>query len=392
MPLKFFQSLKRDTGGRRYLAFVDGIRFMAIVPVVILHANERLQRYVVNPETLSSWEQYLSYLISRGAIGVMIFFALSGFILSLPFAKNTRRFSYRGYIKKRLTRLEPPYIFWMTLFGLILFFQSGIPLEKIGQHYLASIFYVHNQVFGEFSIINPVAWSLEVEIQYYLLAPFIALFYFKLEDLRSRRVLLLSILVLFIIYQHVFSWQILPLRASILGQLQHFLIGMFMADLYANEKDWHTIKSYRYDLIGIVSIVLMMFTWTEELGKSLVFSIGMVGFFAACFKGRLTHRFLSHPWVSIIGGMCYTIYLTHLPLLELVYSLIGRFGYSSPYWLQLSISLMFILPMVLLSSMIFYKCIEQPFMKKEAFAILAKAIQTKVNHLRGQQTIKAEEQ
>ncbi|OEK00904.1 hypothetical protein BFP97_04985 [Roseivirga sp. 4D4] len=392
MFARFFKSLKRDTSGKQYLAFVDGIRFIAIIPVVILHANERLQRYVINPDTLSSAEQQLSYLISRGAIGVMIFFALSGFILSLPFAKRTKSFHYKDYLKRRLTRLEPPYIFWMTLFGLILFFQSGIPLETIGQHYLASIFYVHNQLFGEFSIINPVAWSLEVEVQYYLIAPFIAIFYFKLEDIRSRHALLLSMIALFIIYQHAFSWQILPLRASILGQLQHFLIGMFMADVYANNKNWHNQKSYGFDLIGIGSIVLMMFTWTEELGKSLIFSIGMIGFFAACLKGRLTYKFLTHSWVSIIGGMCYTIYLTHLPLLELVYSLIGRFGYSSPYWLQLSISLILILPMVLLSSMIFYKCIEQPFMKKEAFTILVKVIQAKENHLKDQHTINAEEQ
>ncbi len=392
MFARFFKSLTRETAGKKYLPFVDGIRFMAIIPVVILHANERLQRYVVAPETLSLGEQQLSHLISRGAIGVMIFFALSGFILSLPFAKRTKSFHYKDYLKRRLTRLEPPYIFWMTLFGLILFFQSGIPLETIGQHYLASIFYVHNQLFGEFSIINPVAWSLEVEIQYYLIAPFIAIFYFKLEDIKSRRALLLSILALFIIYQHVFSWQILPLSASILGQLQHFLIGMFMADIYANEEGWHKRKSYRYDLIGIGSIILMMFTWAEELGKSFVFSIGMIGFFAACFKGRLTHRFLSHPWPSTIGGMCYTIYLTHLPLLELVYSLIGRFGYSSPYWLQLSISLMVALPVILLSSMIFYKYIEQPFMKQEALNRLAKTIQAKVNYSRGQHPIKTEEQ
>jgi peptidoglycan/LPS O-acetylase OafA/YrhL len=83
----------------------------------------------------------------------------------------------------------------------------------------------------------------------------------------------------------------------------------------------------------------------------------------ASWKGRLFNQFLSITWVAIIGGMCYTTYLTHLPLLELAYSFIGNFGYSSGYLGQLSISLILVLPMILLSSMIFYRWIEQPFMK-----------------------------
>ena len=122
---KFYNSLIRDTAGKQYLAFVDGIRFMAIMPVVLLHANERLLRYVVPENLLSSFEHEFSYVLSRGAIGVMIFFTLSGFILSLPFAKGAE-LKYRSYIIRRLTRIEPPYIFWMSFFALILWAKSGM--------------------------------------------------------------------------------------------------------------------------------------------------------------------------------------------------------------------------------------------------------------------------
>lgn len=391
MLAPFFKSLKRDTAGKKYLPFVDGIRFMAIIPVVILHANERLQRYVINPETMTSWEGEVSYLISRGSIGVMIFFALSGFILSLPFAKQSSPFNYKKYLKRRLTRLEPPFIFWMTIFGIVFFLKSNIELAELVKHYFASLFYVHNISYGEFSIINPVAWSLEVEIQYYLLAPFLAIFYFKLDDPKSRRALLISLTTLFVIYQHLFGWQYLPIRASILGQLQHFMVGMLMADIYINESKWHKIKSIKYDLLGIVSLATLMFSWTEELGKSLIFMVAMAGFFSACIKGKVFYRMLTLQWVTIIGGMCYTIYLTHLPLLELIYSVIGRFGYSSPYWVQLSISLIVALPIILLSSMIFYKYIEQPFMSSDAFGRITRAMLTHVKLLKGQHSLKAEQ-
>ncbi|OEK04554.1 acyltransferase family protein [Roseivirga misakiensis] len=358
------ESLTRDTGGKRYLPFVDGIRFIAIIPVVLLHATERFERYVLAPS--SNLETELSYIISRGAIGVMIFFTLSGFILSLPFAKQHNRFSYKTYLSKRLTRLEPPYIFWMTIFGLVLLFKEQIGLATLFNHYIASIFYVHNLSYGEFSIINPVAWSLEVEIQYYLFAPFLAQLYFSQKNTKIRRTLLLSFTVIFIIAQHQFGWQYLPTKASILGQLQHFLVGLLMADIYVNESVWHNRKSIKWDLIGFIAIPVLMFTWTEELGKSLIFMVAMFGFFTAAFKGRIIHKLLTFRWIAVIGGMCYTIYLTHLPLLELTYSLIGRFGYSSPYWVQLTISLIIAIPIVLFSSMIFYKYTEQPFMSRNA--------------------------
>lgn len=387
----FFKSLKRDTAGKRYLPFVDGIRFLAIMPVVILHANERLQRYVTNTDQMMSWENEMSYLISRGAIGVMIFFALSGFILSLPFAKQASAFSYKTYLKRRLTRLEPPFIFWMTVFGLVLFFKSNIELSELAKHYFASLFYVHNISYGEFSIINPVAWSLEVEIQYYLIAPFIALFYFRLEDKKSRRALLLSLTTIFVIYQHLFGWQYLPVKASILGQFQHFMMGMLMADVYINEPNWHKIKTYKFDLIGLLSVITMMFTWTEDLAKSIVFMVALIGFLAGCLKGKLFNQLLTLQWVTIIGGMCYTIYLTHLPLLELIYSVIGKFGYSSPYWLQLSISLIVALPIILFSSMIFYKYIEQPFMSQNALSRITRLITARLKFFKGHYSLKAEQ-
>lgn len=370
---KFYNSLIRDTAGKQYLAFVDGIRFMAIMPVVLLHANERLLRYVVPENLLSSFEHEFSYVLSRGAIGVMIFFTLSGFILSLPFAKGAE-LKYRSYITRRLTRIEPPYIFWMSFFALILWAKSGMGLGELLPHYVSSIFYVHTIAYQDFSIINPVAWSLEVEIQFYLVAPFIAQLYFSLKDTKSRRSLLAFFTVLFIIYQHLLGWQLQPYRATILGQLQHFMVGLFMADVFIHSKEWVKKKGLIWDLVTLVSVPVMMFTWTDEMAKSLLFVIAMGGFFLGALKGKFFPQLLSLKPLAIIGGMCYTIYLTHLPLLELLYSFIGKFGQSSGYFGWLSISLIIALPLILLSSAVFYKVIEKPFMRKDGFKLFIQSI------------------
>ena len=109
----------------------------------------------------------------------------------------------------------------------------------------------------------------------------------------------------------------------------------------------------------------MAYTWTEEFGKTLMMNGALLVLFLAAIKGRYFAKLLSLKWITIIGGMCYTIYLIHLPLLELLYSFIGSFGQSTSWSLQLSISLIIALPLVLLSSMIGYKTIEQPFMKRK---------------------------
>ncbi len=373
---RLIQQLTRPNSGHKYLPFVDGIRFIAIMPVVLLHANERFLRYVYGEENLSGIGDQMNYIISRGAIGVMIFFALSGFVLALPFAKGTTNFSYKTYFSRRLERLEPPYIFWMSLFAVILFFQSGIGIAEMAGHYFSSIFYLHNIVYSDFPIINPVAWSLEVEIQYYLMAPFIAITYFNQKDELTRRLVLSLLLLFFIVYQHVLGFQFQPFRASILGQLQHFLIGLLAADLYTHSKNWSSKRTYLWDIIGLISIPVMMFTWTDDLEKALLFSPALLSFFISTFKGRIIPQILSYKWIPVIGGMCYTIYLTHLPLLELMYSLIGKIGYSTTYLSGLSISLILTLPIILLSSIIFYRVIERPFMKKNGMSQIIDKLRT----------------
>ena len=360
----YLGSLQRKTGSGKFIPFVDGLRFLAIMPVVIQHASERLLKYNDQVQ-ISAQEAQAHFLVSRGAIGVIIFFTLSGFILSLPFASGSRSFSYKQYIGRRLTRLEPPFLFWMSLFAGILFIQSPLPFGQIVEHWLASIFYSHTAIYGEFSIINPVAWSLEVEIQYYQIAPFLAMLYFGQPDKRFRRSALVVIILTFLAYQHSLGWHLFPTKASILGHLQHFMIGMLVADLYKNETAWVEKKKLIWDLLAPLSLIAMAYTWTEEFGKTLMMNGALLVLFLAAIKGRYFAKLLSLKWITIIGGMCYTIYLIHLPLLELLYSFIGSFGQSTSWSLQLSISLIIALPLVLLSSMIGYKTIEQPFMKRK---------------------------
>lgn len=353
--------LLRVPASGNYLRFIDGLRFLAIVPVVLQHSNERLFKYG-KVGSLEGVEDFVSFLISRGTVGVFLFFAISGFVLTIPYGQKVREIRYKEYLVKRLRRIEPPYLFWMSVFALILWAKSIYPPEQLFTHFLATITYTHQLFFQEYSWINPVAWSLEVEIQFYLLAPFLARGYFVISSLRRRRILLVLFILGWIVMQHLIGWHLYPWKASLLGHFQHFLIGMLAADFYLHGLKM-SVSSWIWDVIAIPLCLVMAFTWTDELVKTLLFNFSLLLLLIAAWKGNFFKQFLSFTWVAIIGGMCYTTYLIHLPLLELAYSLIGDFGHSSGYIGQLSISLLLVLPMILLSSIICYVLLERPFMK-----------------------------
>jgi peptidoglycan/LPS O-acetylase OafA/YrhL len=362
---RIFQKLRRDTNSLRYIPIVDGIRFIAIALVIFQHLNERIIKYNATANPVGNTEDLVSFLISRGTIGVFIFFALSGFIISLPFAakKSFSPISYRQYLLRRLSRLEPPYIIWMTLFALVLGIRSQWPSD-LWAHLLSSLTYTHNIVYTDFSIINPVAWSLEVEIQFYLVAPLIIVSYYKIPSFGRRSAFILLVIGVFMFVQHHLEWQFLPWRASILGQLQHFLVGIWIADIYSHT-DFFRRKHFLWDLSGLISLAVMAFTWTEQLNTSIIFEASMILLFISFFKGFFLNYILSLPVITVIGGMCYTIYLIHLPLLEAIsvsfYSLVLPEG----YFLNLIGLSILMIPILGLISVPAYLYIEKPFMRKD---------------------------
>ncbi|MEO1418548.1 MAG: acyltransferase, partial [Bacteroidota bacterium] len=199
MNLKAFlrslpSGLSRVTSGGKFIREIDGLRFLAILPVVIQHTSERTVRKL--PEELASQGDTMgAFLTQNGGAGVFLFFVISGFILSLPFAKmhlyGGSKVKLKKYFGRRITRLEPPYIIWMTVFLLVVLIKGMYTFSEILPHYFLSLVYLHNAVFLKYSFINPVAWSLEVEIQFYLLAPLLTWIFFREKNVIRRRTFLI---------------------------------------------------------------------------------------------------------------------------------------------------------------------------------------------------------
>lgn len=361
-------TLLRKTSSGKIIREIDGLRFIAIFPVLIQHFSERVIKY--NDFEMGSGESLVSNILGRGGMGVYVFFVISGFVLAMPFAKSYlhggRDVNLKSYFKRRITRLEPPYVIWMTIFALVLVFKGDYAFGETLRHLLASITYTHNIIYQDHSIINPVAWSLEVEIQFYILAPFLAWLFFKEQSSLSRIVRLNIAWLALMIVPYFLGFNQMPYKLTILGNLHYFILGFILCDLYLNYWTKDSKKSYLVDFIGAIGVYAIFWkSWSVEIADYMIFSAGTATIFWATFKGKIFNEIFTNTWIIAFGGMCYTIYLIHLPVAEAISKAMSLVTDWSSYTAFLTIGLGVFLPVVAIISVKAYQLLERPFMNSE---------------------------
>ncbi len=146
-----------------YRPDIDGLRALAIIPVLIFHAYPAL--------------------MPGGFVGVDIFFVISGFLISgiLLHALQSGTFSFSGFYANRIRRIFPALLLVLAAcFVCGWFFLLPDEYGHLGKHILASAGYIENLVLrreaGYFDIqsyLKPLVhiWSLGVEEQFYFTYP-----------------------------------------------------------------------------------------------------------------------------------------------------------------------------------------------------------------------------
>jgi peptidoglycan/LPS O-acetylase OafA/YrhL len=365
-------SFKRITSSGSFIPEIDGLRFIAIASVIIMHASV----YIMlkdQTEYLDTFDfEFLGKVLHRGMLGVPIFFAISGFILGLPFAKfhidNGKAINLKKYFIRRLSRLEPPYVFVLTLlfFGYVVFFQT-IPFDIGVKSYLSSLIYSHNIIYSgihPFPLLNPNLWSLEIEIQFYILAPILA-FIFSAKSKSIRRGSLIIAALLFSIYNVYYTLPFL----SIVKFFQYFLVGFLLADLHVSKK--FIFPKSKFDIL--IGLFFFIFIWlfetedfTSNMEKSAWEVIRLVGIFFLFYYVifHKTLKFLSYPFITNIGGMCYSIYMLHSPIIYVFGKYILNLSFSKYSLVNFSIYLFLLISVILIISSIFFLLVERPCMER----------------------------
>ena len=368
--------LSRVTSTGDVIAEVDGLRFIAISVVVFHHlmsiylpAVGRVEKVHTSADWFAAGDQsWLIPLAYCGHFGVNLFFVISGFILALPFAKrafnNLPAPNLKGYYLRRVTRIEPPYVICLVLLFLLYGYENHEYASRIPS-LIASVFYVHGFVFGRESLLNGVAWSLEVEIQFYVFVPFLVCL-FRIADARKRRLCLLALIVGFGLFSQLFVYPYgsARLRLTLLNFLHYFLSGFLLADFYLTRPDLLRQKSYRWDLAAVVCAAFIIVTLLWFGHAYFLLPLVVAGMYAGCCLGKIASRIINWRWIVITGGMCYAIYLYHVILIAQSFvrtkslSVISRPATEDFLWQCLLIA-----PVVFVVCAVMFALAEKPFMR-----------------------------
>lgn len=365
------------TSGSRY-ASLDGLRGVAALVVVGYHALlvvpavsavyiDKAPPAALTPE----WWLYATplRLLFAGHEAVLVFFVLSGFVLTLPFLVRppTPR-STLAYYGRRVVRLYLP-VWAALLFALAL--ALAVPRDPsvggwLGSHHPPTLHDLRQDavlLFGTSNLDSPL-WSLTWEVWFSLLMP---LLFVLIRVTRAQRwwwaaiplLMGLSTLARFDAVRRSLpaSW----LTADMLQYLPIFGIGM----LLAFQKDRIRSAAARIRVWWPIVVAALLLTvsptivappgWGRPQAVGYLFSlVGVTVVVALAFAGPLQRPLEARP-VQWAGRRSFSVYLVHEPIIVATALVVGVSG----WWPWLGVAALLV-PVVLLIAHWFYEAVEQP--------------------------------
>lgn len=362
------------------IGYVNGLRALAIIMVLMHH----LYAPIYPPQALSNTSPgyyfLLQPLFSAGWLGVNIFFVLSGFVLYLPFAKaNEREVNVAEFLKRRGKRLLPLYYLNVSV-CLILFLNE--PLSRLAAHAVIYGVALFPSPALFFPPNNPPLWSLGIEIGFSVLFPFIAIAMRKWGASRT----LVILIVMSAIYHALGAGVAQPpgkylndISDMLPGRLSDFCFGMLAALTWTSRGN-PTASSRRlvpaaFTLMYAASLLSTARFLGELPPITQTFANLAIGsgtaLFIVALKNEADHRrlraVLSYGPLQLIGLMCFSIYIWHWQIIQLV-----DIYYGSDLWPTTPIVAFYLLILFTVSALS-YRFVEFPQGKaRELFFLQAK--------------------
>lgn len=317
-----------------YRADVDGLRAVAVLPVVLFHAG-------LAP-------------FSGGFAGVNVFFVISGYLITSIIYPQLRdgRFSLATFYQKRADRLFPV-LFSVLLTVLIAGFLISPPMEYSNMlasvfsaaTFTSNIYFWHTQdYFSASAMTLPLlhTWSLGVEEQFYIFFPIFLLIACRLRQARNAVILGLigsfALSVVAIHYSVSGTFYLLPFRAW------ELLIGSAIAMGVIPP-----IRSARIAaLAGLAGLVMLLLTYLLY-SKSTLFPaynalLPTLGAALIIMAGQHSRspisRLLSTPTLVVTGKASYSIYMWHWPIIVFYGLVLGYPTDAGGKWLLVALSLL----------------------------------------------------
>lgn len=308
----------------KYMPELDGLRAVAVGAVMLYHLNPR-----------SDW-------FSLGWTGVVLFFVLSGFLITGILVDSAGApAALAGFYARRALRILP--IYYLSL--VVVTIWAAVHHEPLSdlRYYLT---YTQNYLLGAtdfrpaFPLLLNHTWSLAVEQQFYVLWPLVAL------RLRPRRLLAVAVALL-VLATALRALILFDLRSpgliytSLPTQMDSLAAGAALAILVRVVPDPRSLARPALGLMAAAGAVLLVLIhadglaafWHMETWGSEPLDIPFLTLLALLFSGLLAVSVLGSPSGLLpsllrlalprhLGRISYGLYMYHFPAYFLVDRLI----------------------------------------------------------------------
>jgi peptidoglycan/LPS O-acetylase OafA/YrhL len=313
---------------------LDGLRGAAVIIVIALHTFVRASYFTANPVLL-----FITKLTRVGWVGVDIFFALSGFLITtiLLRAKQEEHYFKNFYIR-RILRIFP--LYYAAIVLILLFAPKLEPEFKSQLNIALPVLVLYQQnwaiLFKGFHITEylGITWSLAIEEQFYLIWPLVVFL------LNRERLIKASI-----------AYIVVSLIARIvgaiiwgdLGQVSHFfyyasfarfeemLFGALLAIFLTGEGAKEQVRRYSLPLFIVsfsifIILCLMLLPNPPRIDSAnfaltiggyttaALFTTGLIGVFVTHPPQNGLRLFFQNPILAFFGKYSYSMYLFHMTI------------------------------------------------------------------------------
>ena len=295
---------------QRNIPSLDGLRAVAILLVIVCHVQASF------PSSIRG-----GFIDQCGSLGVNIFFAISGFLITHLLLKEVDRdhkLDFKRFYIRRAFRIFPPFYVYLAFVACLRFFQPWL----FTWHSLAiAAAYLWNYDVHANGWLLGHTWSLSLEEQFYLVWPLILGFLPKRSALRfSVAVIVVSPALRVAAY---FLFPSLRARIDMMlpTHLDTMMVGCFLAlasNLGLYRKAFEVCQRPVWVWTSAVMLVVVSPLLEERyrgvfylpLGITIAsIGCGILLLYAVRNASSTLGRFLNLPWLRHIGMISYSLYL-----------------------------------------------------------------------------------
>ena len=295
----------------KYRPEIDGLRAIAVVPVILFHAGFEL--------------------FSGGYVGVDVFFVISGYLITTIIINemDEERFKLTTFYERRARRILPALVFvvlcsvpaaWLLLLpdDFKDFAQSIAAVATFSSNIL---FWLESGYFDTAAELKPLlhTWSLAVEEQFYIFFPLILMALWRF----GRRVIIWALIAIFVVSLTAAHWGANS-NSSAAFYLLHtraweLMIGAFTG-FYLQRRRLETSLPIMNALsaLGLAAIVYAVLVFDHETPfpslYALIPTLGTALIVLFAQRGTWVYSLLSMKGFVAIGLISYSLYLWHQPI------------------------------------------------------------------------------